>query len=61
MNYEGIEIGAVSVKWVRLSSEEMVYRNLKKGNFTGLYWHPKTDSVPDIYFMVGQYILNSAG
>ena len=24
MNYEGIEIGAVSVKWARLSSEEMV-------------------------------------
>jgi len=23
-NYEGIEIGAVSVKWARLSSEEMV-------------------------------------
>ncbi len=30
MNYEGIEIGAVSVKWARLSTEEMVYRNLKK-------------------------------
>ena len=24
MNYEGIEIGAVSVKWARLSNEEMV-------------------------------------
>ena len=23
MNYEGIEIGAVSVKWARLSSEEL--------------------------------------
>jgi len=23
-NYEGIEIGAVSVKWARLSSEEMI-------------------------------------